>query len=371
MSNPIPMLDIRAQHAPLDDALRDAFERTLQSGRFIMGPEVSGFEAEVAEYLGVSHAIGVSSGTDALIVSLMALDIGAGDEVITTPFSFFATAGCIARLGATPVFVDIDPITFNLDAEKVGAAITENTKAILPVHLFGQACDMRTLHEVAGDIPIVEDAAQSLGCSFDGKRVGGIGTLGCFSFFPSKNLGCFGDGGLVTTNDDALAEKVRVLRLHGSKPKYFHKIVGGNFRLDALQAALLRVKLPALESWHEGRRRNAALYDSRFDEAGLSNVTRPEARYERHVYNQYVLRVPAREKLMARLKAESIGHAIYYPRALHLQECFAYLGGAVGDCPITEKACDEVLAIPVFPELSEAQLSRVADIVIEHAKHHA
>lgn len=369
----IPMLDVPAQNAPFAEALREAFDRTLASGRFILGPEVSALEEELAAYVGANHTIGVSSGTDALIVALMALDIGPGDEVITTPFTFFATGGCVSRLGATPVFVDIEEGSFNIDAEAVRGAITKNTKAILPVHLFGQACDMQALKAVAGDIPIIEDAAQALGAKTPEGAVGSLGTLGCFSFFPSKNLGCFGDGGLVTTNDDALAEKVRVLRAHGSKPKYFHAMVGGNFRLDALQASILRVKFPALEGWHEARLANAAYYDKTFAAAGLpgSRLTTPplsavSQNGGRHVYNQYVIRTDRRDSLAAHLKEAGIATAIYYPRPLHLQECFASLGGKPGDLPIAEKACEEVLAIPVFPELGEERRQHIAETVLQH-----
>jgi len=359
MTEPIPMLDVPAQHAPMQDALRDAFERTLQSGRFIMGPELTALEEELAAYCEAKHAIGVSSGTDALLVALMALGVGPGDEVITTPFTFFATGGCITRLGATPVFVDIEADTFNVDPRRVADAIGERTKAILPVHLFGQACDMDALREVAGEIPIVEDAAQALGAEWKGKRVGALGALGCFSFFPSKNLGAFGDGGLVTTDDDELAEKVRVLRVHGSKPKYFHAVVGGNFRLDALQASILRVKLPHLEGWHEGRQANAARYDAAFAE--LEGVTPPARTGSRHVFNQYVIRCSRRDELQMHLKEEGIATAIYYPRALHLQECFSSLPPR--SLPVAEEASEEVLALPVFPELGEARVDRVIDAV--------
>ncbi|MEM6956478.1 MAG: DegT/DnrJ/EryC1/StrS family aminotransferase [Myxococcota bacterium] len=364
MADAIPMLDVIEQNAPLDIALREAFDRVLRSGRFILGGEVTRLEETLAEYVGASHAIGVSSGTDALLVALMALDVGPGDEVITTPFSFFATAGCIARVGATPVFVDIDVDTFNLDASKVDAAITERTKAVLPVHLFGQSCDMRALKAAIGDRPIaiIEDAAQALGARCCEGRVGSLGALACFSFFPSKNLGGFGDGGLVTTNDDALADKVRVLRAHGSKPKYFHALVGGNFRLDSLQAALLMAKFPALDGWAEGRRANAAYYTERFADA--PGIRPPRHLHKHHVFNQYVLRCERRDALQAHLKAKGIATAIYYPRALHLQQCFADLGYAEGAFPVAEAACRDVLAIPIFPELGEERRARIADTVL-------
>lgn len=364
---PIPMLDVPAQNAPFADELRAVFDRLLHSGRYINGPDVVAFEAACAEYVGVKHAIGVSSGTDALLVSLMALDIGPGDEVITTPFTFFATGGCVSRLGATPVFVDIDPVTFNIDPQSVAKAMTDRTKAVMPVHLFGQSCDMEALRGLVGDVPIIEDAAQALGAGYRDARVGSIGQFGCFSFFPSKNLGGFGDGGLITTNDDALADKARVIRAHGSKPKYFHKIVGGNFRLDALQAALLHVKLAHLEGFHAGRRANAKLYDALFAEASLpaERLTTPKLVEAGHVYNQYVIRTDRRDALKAHLDEQKIGNAIYYPKPLHLQECFASLGYVAGQLPVSEKECDEVLALPIFAGLGEERLRRVAQVVID------
>jgi len=360
----IPFLDLAAQNGPLREEIRAAIDRVIDTNRFIMGPEVTGLEAEVAAALGVKHAVGVSSGTDALVVSLMALGIGEGDEVITTPFTFFATAGSIARVGAKPVFVDIERDTMNIDPARVEAAITDRTKAILPVHIFGQPCDMSALCEVAErrGIAVVEDAAQAIGATHPDGAVGGLGALGCFSFFPSKNLGAFGDGGLVTTDDGALAERVRVLRTHGGKPKYFHQIVGGNFRLDAIQAAVLRVKLPHLGAWTAGRRANAERYDRAFAEAGLSpeRLTPPRRVFEGHIYNQYVIRTDRRDALKAHLDAQKIGNVIYYPRSLHLQECFAHLGHGPGDFPESERACDEVLALPIFAELGETRQAGVA-----------
>jgi dTDP-4-amino-4,6-dideoxygalactose transaminase len=360
----IPMLDVAAQHAPVEDALREAFERVMKHGQFILGPEVDAFEKAIAAYVGTPNAIGVSSGTDALLVALMALDVGPGDEVITTPFSFFATGGCISRLGAKPVFVDVEEGSFNLDPTRVGAAITERTKAIVPVHLFGQSANVAALR--SHGLPVVEDAAQALGARSDEGPVGTLGALGCFSFFPSKNLGCFGDGGLVTTNDAALAEKVRILRAHGSKPKYFHAVVGGNFRLDALQAAILRVKLPLLDGWHEGRRKNAALYDRLFAEAGLpsASLRTPPRIYAGHVYNHYVIRTDRRDALQKHLEASGIATAIYYPLPLHLQGCFAELGYREGDLPVSERAAKEVLALPVYPELGEAGVRHVVGTVV-------
>lgn len=366
---PVPLLDLEAQNAPLRDALREAFERVLQSNRFIMGPEVEALERELAEDLGVAHAVGVSSGTDALLVSLMALGVGPGDEVVTTPFSFFATAGCIARLGARPVFVDIEPDSFNLDLRRVPAALSERAKALLPVHLFGQPCDLAALRASSEQhgIPVVEDAAQAIGAMNDDGTVAAVGALGCISFFPSKNLGGFGDGGLVTTQDAALAKRVRVLRTHGADPKYFHPHIGGNFRLDALQAAMLRVKRPHLKRWAEGRRAHAALYDRLFAEADLprSRLAPPPRVQPGHVYNQYVIRTDRRDALRAHLKEQGIGTEIYYPRPLHLQPCFAYLGHQEGAFPHAERASREVLALPVFAELREEDVRRVAGHIVD------
>ncbi len=365
----IPFLDLAAQNAPLRDEIRAAIDRVVDTNRFIMGPEVTSFEIEVAEALGVAHAVGVSSGTDALVVSLMALGVSTGDEVITTPFTFFATAGSIARVGAKPVFVDIDPATMNIDPEGVLSALTDRTRAIMPVHIFGQAADMAAIRGIAKgrDIAVIEDAAQAISAHHPDGPVGGLGDLGCFSFFPSKNLGAFGDGGLVTSNDADLAERVRVLRTHGAKPKYYHHLVGGNFRLDALQAAVLRVKLPHLGAWTKGRQDNAARYDRAFEEAGLPSeiLTTPVRAFDGHIYNQYVIRTSKRDALKAHLDERSIGNVIYYPRALHLQECFADLGQGLGSLPEAERACDEVLALPIFPELGEARLDRIVGEVVE------
>ncbi len=362
------MLDVAAQNGPLMQRLIDKAAEVIRSGRYILGPEVEAFEREVAKYIGVEHAIGVSSGTDALLAALMALGIGAGDEVITTPFSFFATAGCIARVGATPVFVDIRPDTFNLDVEQIEASVTERTKAILPVHLFGQACDMEALTELAAkhQLRLIEDAAQAIGTKSPIGPVGGLGAYGCFSFFPSKNLGGFGDAGLITTNDAELADKARVIRAHGSKPKYYHSVVGGNFRIDALQAALLRVKLPALEEWTSIRRQNADRYDAAFTVAGLDSsvLTTPRRRFEGHIYNQYVIRTSRRDALQAHLAEQKIATAIYYPVPLHRQECFAHLGYQDGSLPVSENASREVLALPIFAGLGEERQARIIDAVI-------
>lgn len=362
------MLDVAAQNAPLMARLVDKAAAVIRSGRYILGPEVDAFEREVADYIGVEHAIGVSSGTDAIMVALMSLDIGPRDEVITTPFTFFATGGCIARVGATPVFVDIEADTFNIDAAQVAAAVTDRTRAIMPVHLFGQACDMEDLLAVAKkhDLAVIEDAAQAIGTKSSIGPVGALGAYGCFSFFPSKNLGGFGDAGLVTTGDATLADKARVIRAHGSKPKYYHRVVGGNFRIDALQAALLRVKLRELEAWTAQRRANADRYDAAFASANLpkSLLETPTRRFEGHIYNQYVIRTSKRDALQARLQAEKISTAIYYPVPLHRQECFAGLGYREGSLPVSEQASAEVLALPTFAGLGEVRQQRIIDTVV-------
>lgn len=368
----IPLLDLDAQNRPLFAQFEAAFKRVMESGHFILGGEVEALEKECATYLGAKHAIGVSSGTDALVVALMALGIGHGDEVITTPFSFFATAGAIARLGAVPVFVDIEPRTYNIDPSKIEAAITPRTKAILPVHLFGQSADMQPILAIAEKhgLPVIEDAAQAIGSRSRAGHVGAMGAMGCFSFFPSKNLGAFGDAGLVTTNDDALAAKLKLLRAHGAKPKYFHAMVGGNFRIDALQAAILREKLPHLDTWTEGRQKNAALYDQLFAEAGLpkSLLAAPERVEPRHIYNQYTVRTPHRDALKKHLDAAGIGTEIYYPKCLHLQECFASLGYQDGSMPEAEAAAREVVSIPIFAELGEERARRVVASIVEFLK---
>jgi dTDP-4-amino-4,6-dideoxygalactose transaminase len=368
----IPLLDLAAQNGPLEAELSAAMQRVMRSSHFILGEEVSAFEAEIARYIGVKHAIGVSSGTDALLVAMMALEIGPGDEVITTPFSFFATAGCVARLCAKPVFVDIEETTFNLDLAQVEAKISDKTRAIMPVHLFGQSVDLERLGRIcaAHGLPMIEDAAQSLGGSAGEARVGAVGALGCFSFFPSKNLGCFGDGGLVTTGDDALAARVRMLRAHGAEPRYYHKYIGGNFRLDALQAAVLRVKLPQLARWTQARRDNAARYDRWFAEAGLppERLRTPRRVYPGHVYNQYTIATPARDGLRAHLRTQQIGNEVYYPLPLHMQECFRDLGHAPGSFPHAERAALEVLSLPIFPELGEQRQRRVVDAVVSYLR---
>jgi dTDP-4-amino-4,6-dideoxygalactose transaminase len=369
---PIPFLDLEAQNRPLTAPLKAAFARVLASNRFILGPEVDAFEAEIASFLGVPHAIGVSSGTDALLVTLMALEIGQGDEVITTPYSFFATAGAIARLGARPVFVDIDPDTYNLDISLVRAAITPHTKAILPVHLFGQPCDLEALEALCREtgLAMIEDAAQAIGARDGERTVGAVGAFGCFSFFPSKNLGAFGDAGLVTTQNETLAERVRMLRVHGATAKYHHSGIGGNFRLDALQAAILRVKLPFLDLWTQARRQNAAWYDELFRQANLPRelLSVPVRMRDGHIYNQYVVRSHRRDGLRQYLENRSIGTEIYYPKPLHLQECFKYLGYRAGRLPHAERAASEALALPIFPELGKERVERVVQSVVAYLR---
>jgi len=357
----VPLLDLRAQYESMRDDIDEAIRRVVESQHFILGPEVEALEREIADYCGTTHAVGVSSGTDALLVALMALGVGPGDEVITTPFTFFATAGTVARLGARTVFVDIEPDTFNIDAARIEAALSPRTKAIIPVHLFGRVADMDTVMRLAGSagVAVIEDAAQAIG-AYDaaGRRAGAIGDVGAFSFFPSKNLGAFGDAGMVTTSDESLARLMRQLRVHGMEPKYFHSMVGGNFRLDALQAAVLRVKLRRLDTWHDGRRRNAARYRELFAQAGIEQVTLPQD-VPGHIYNQFVIRVPQRDALRDHLSARAIGTEIYYPLPLHMQACFAGLGYQEGDFPHAERAAREVLALPIYPELEDAALQRV------------
>jgi dTDP-4-amino-4,6-dideoxygalactose transaminase len=365
----VPMLDLQAQYRPIRDAIIDAVTRVCDSQRFIMGPEVEGMERDLAAYLGVTHAVGVSSGTDAILLAMMALGIGPGDEVITSTYSFFATAGCVARIGATPVFVDIDPVTYNIDSAATAAAVTSRTRAIIPVHLYGQSADLDPLLEIAtrAGVPLIEDAAQAIGATYKGRMVGGVGRVGCFSFFPSKNLGAFGDGGLVTTNDDALAASLRRLRVHGADRQYYHQVIGGNFRLDALQAAVLRVKLPHLAGWTEARRRNAARYDELFADAGLTGrVTLPVAApHCRHIFNQYVIRVPRRDAVKAHLESRQVGCAIYYPVPFHEQACFAYLGYRTGQFPHAELAARETLALPIYGELTAEQQRYVVSVLAD------
>src|SRR3954470_10777373 len=364
---PVPLLDLQGQYAPLREEILAAVARVCDSQRFIGGAEVEAFEREIAGYIGVPHAIGLSSGTDALLVALMALGIGPGDEVITPTFSFFATAGAVSRVGATPKFVDVDPLTCNVDPDAVKSAIGRRTRAIIPVHLYGQCADMDPILELGRrcNVAVIEDAAQAIGASYRGRPAGSMGEIGCFSFFPSKNLGAFGDAGLLTTTDDALAHEVRLLRNHGAEPKYFHQRIGGNFRLDALQAAVLRVKLPHLEGWTGMRRRNAERYDRLFAASPAAARIALPARVAdcRHIFNQYVIRVPHRDAVKARLDALGIGTEIYYPVPFHLQECFQRLAYRRGDFPAAEAAAAETLALPIYGELTEGQQREVVDAV--------
>lgn len=365
----VPLLDLKLQYRSIKPEVDLAVARVIESQQFIGGPEVEALESEIAGYCGAKFAVGVSSGTDALLASLMALDVGPGDEVVTTPFSFFATVGSVLRLGAVPVFADIEPESFNIDPAKVGSLLTSKTKAIIPVHLFGQCADMDPIVETAKKfrIPIIEDAAQAIGAEYKGKRAGSMGTFGCFSFFPSKNLGAFGDGGVITTNDEDLAERVKILRNHGAHPKYIHKIIGGNFRLDAIQAAVLRVKLRYLDAWTAGRQKNADFYTRGFTELGLSGnkVQVPRIIGDRHIFNQYVIRVENRDQLRDFLKENGVDTEIYYPKALHLQECMPAGRFKAGEFPAGEKAAGEVLALPIYPELLDTQKQKVLSTISE------
>jgi dTDP-4-amino-4,6-dideoxygalactose transaminase len=373
----VPLLDLKAQYETIKTEAEEAMLRVARSQYLILGPDVDLMEKNLCEYLDCKYSIGVSSGTDALLIALMAIDIMPGDEVIMPTYSFFATAGVVSRLNAKPVFVDCDPVTYNIDPEKIESLITEKTKAILPVHLYGQSCEMDMIMDIATKhgLKVIEDAAQSIGTQYkDGRQVGNIGDIGCFSFYPSKNLGCFGDGGLVTTNDEKLAEKLKILRVHGGMPKYYHKIIGGNFRIDALQAAVLNVKLPHLDSWTKKRQMNADLYTDLFKQNGLAEdegrseydeknrVLLPKPVYKEfnlkhyHIYNQYIIRVKERDELRKFMTENEIGTEIYYPVPFHLQECFAYLGYKKGDFPLSEECAAETIALPIYPELTKEQI---------------
>jgi dTDP-4-amino-4,6-dideoxygalactose transaminase len=359
----VPLLDLGAQYAPIRDELLAAITRVCDSQRFILGPEVDALERELADYVGVSHAVTMSSGTDALLVALMAIGIGPGDEVITPTYSFFATAGCVSRLGALPVFVDIDPVTFNADPAAIERAITPRTRAILPVHLYGLCADMDAINSVAtrAGVPVIEDAAQAIGARIGSRQAGTMGMLGCFSFFPSKNLGAFGDGGLVTTNDATLAAELKLLRNHGAEPKYFHSRIGGNFRLDAIQAAVLRVKTPRLADWTAARRINADRYRALFHEFGLHTVVElpVEPPSYTHIYNQFVIRLPARDALREHLTAARVSTEIYYPVPFHRQACFASVPSAAGAYPVADRAAATSLALPIYGELTADQQRHV------------
>jgi dTDP-4-amino-4,6-dideoxygalactose transaminase len=382
----VPLLDLKAQYAGLEDEVMESIREVCSSQHFILGPTVKKLEEQIAAYCQSGYGIGVSSGTDAILIALMALDIGHGDEVITTPYTFFATGGCIARTGARPLFCDIDPLTYNLSPSAVADMITEQCemrgdqlfnratggkiRAIIPVHLYGQMADMDPLMEIARryGLRVIEDAAQAIGSEYTGgRRAGSIGDIGCFSFFPSKNLGCFGDGGMCTTSDAKLAERLQILRVHGGKPKYYHSVIGGNFRLDALQAAVLLVKLRYLDGWTEGRQDNAGYYDAAFSKAGIADhVATPRAMPGyRHIYNQYVLRVKSRDELRARLADNRVGSEIYYPVPLHMQKCFDYLGYRPDDCPESALAASETVAIPIYPELTREQQDCVVDTITQ------
>jgi dTDP-4-amino-4,6-dideoxygalactose transaminase len=367
---PVPLLDLKEQYLALKEEIDAAVLRVLASQQFINGPEVAALEEEIAAYCKVDHCIGVSSGTDALLISLMALGIGAGDEVITTPYTFFATAGAIARVGARPVFVDIDRDTYNLRPAEIEARITPRTRALIPVHLFGQCADMEPILAVARKhgLAVIEDAAQALGAEYQGRRAGSMGTVGCFSFFPSKNLGACGDAGAVVTRDTALAGRLRCLRNHGANPKYYHKMIGGNFRLDTLQAAVLRVKLRHLDAWTARRQEHAQWYHRAFQQAGLCPglVEVPKIIQSRHIFNQYVIRCQQRDALREHLKQRQIGTEVYYPVPLHLQECFSYLGYRPGDFPESEAAAQQTLALPIYPELTPAMQQRVVEAVVSY-----
>ena len=380
----VPLLDLKSQYKSLKQEIIQVIDDVCDSQYFILGPNVNALEQEIAEYCDVDYAIGVSSGTDALLLALMALDIGAGDEVITTPYTFFATGGAIARSGANPIYCDIDPITYNLSpltVEKMiasqcdftnGRLINKKTgahiKALMPVHLYGQLADMDPLAELANKykLRVIEDAAQAIGSAYpNSRRAGSFGDVGCFSFFPSKNLGAFGDGGMCVCQDQTLAERLRIMRVHGGQPKYYHAVIGGNFRLDELQAAVLRVKLKHLDDWTAARKKNADYYSNAFANADLGdNLSTPVAlKGYRHIYNQYVIRVKRRDELREYLSQHNIGSEVYYPVPLHMQECFAYLGYQPDDCPESRLAGEQTLALPVYPELTVTQLNHVIDVI--------
>jgi dTDP-4-amino-4,6-dideoxygalactose transaminase len=382
----VPLLDLKGQYAPLRSEIEDAIRQVCDEQRFVLGPRVTELEAKIAEYSQAAHGLGLSSGTDALLLALMALDIGPGDEVITSPFTFFATAGVIARLGARPLFCDIDPQTFNLDPAAVRATIATQceqrgdrlvsratggvVKALLPVHLYGQMADLDSFMSIARRhrLAVVEDAAQAIGAALaDGRRAGSVGDVGCLSFFPTKNLGAFGDAGMCVTNDPGLQERMRILRVHGSEPKYYHALIGGNFRLDELQAAVLLIKLRHLDDWTEARQRNAAHYDALFGDAQLSDSIKVPFRVPgcRHIFNQYVIRTQHRDELRAHLGARGVGTEVYYPLPLHAQRCFAYLQHSPEDFPHAQQAAAEVLALPVYPELTPSQCEYVVRQIAE------
>ena len=361
----VPFLALKAQYAAIRDEVTQAITEVCESQLFALGPAVQQFEEKIARYLGSKFAVGVSSGSDALLVCLMALDIRPGDEVITTPFTFFATAGSIARLGAKPVFVDIDPVSFNIDPDRIEEKISANTRAIIPVHLFGQPAQMKPIIEIAQrhNLALIEDAAQAIGAEQNQTRCGSLGTLGCFSFYPTKNLSAFGDAGLVTTNNPQLAEKIKLLRNHGQTEQYSYKIIGGNFRLDSIQAAVLNVKLKYLDTWNKKRTEIARLYDEIF--AGSPVISPKIDSNNLSVYHQYTVRVPERDRLQKFLTEKQIGSAVFYPRPLHLQDCFSHLGYRQGDCPLAEQTCSQVLSLPIYPELTQEQIEYVGKTILK------
>lgn len=361
----IPLLDLKAQYNTCKDEIAAAIADVCESQAFALGPAVAAFEKNIAEYCRCKHAIGVSSGTDALLIALMALDIKPGDEVITTPFTFFASAGSIARLGAKPVFADVDPDSYNIDPACIEQKLTENTKALMPVHLFGQVAKMDEIAQIAesNNLNIIEDAAQAIGAEWNGVKAGGFGDCGCFSFYPTKNLNAFGDGGLVVTNSDEIAEKLKILRNHGQNPTYFYKIIGGNFRLDSIQAAILDVKLKHLEGWNDKRRRHAAIYDEILADSPVATPKiDPQAK---SIYHQYTITAPDRDALKDFLAENGIGSAIFYPKPLHLQDCFEDLGYSQGDLPVAEKLCSKVLSLPIYPELTPEKVECVANTILK------
>lgn len=371
----VPLLDLKAQYAGIREEILKVTEEVYESQQFILGSRVEDLEKEIAAYCTSAYSLGVSSGSDALLIALMAAGIGSGDAVITSPYTFFASAGSIARTGARPVFVDIDSDTYNLSPGELERTLDSlpaqdcgRIKAVMPVHLYGQCADMEPIIKIAEErnLLIIEDAAQAIGAEYNGRRAGSFGEFGCFSFFPSKNLGAFGDGGIVTTGSEALYEKLKVLRVHGSKPKYYHKLIGGNFRLDALQAAIVSVKLTYLDQWSASRKKNAQTYRRLFAAAGLDRIQLPVERESRHIYNQFVIKVPEkRDGLRRHLQGNHIGSEVYYPVPLHLQECFAYLGYRKGDFPLSEAAAERTLALPIYPELTDDQLTYVVDKIRE------
>lgn len=366
--NSVPLLDLKAQYRSIKEEIEPVVSEVMASQYFIGGPKLQAFESHIADYTSAKFALGVSSGTDALLLALMALDIKPGDEVIVPVYSFFATAGCVSRMGAVPVFVDIEAESYNIDIAKIEQVITDKTKAIIPVHLYGQMADIKALKRIAQkhNIAIIEDAAQAIGAADDSNnQAGTVGDIGCFSFFPSKNLGAFGDGGLVTTNDETLYNKMNWLKNHGANPKYYHKFIGGNFRLDALQAAVLDIKLKYLEGWTKGRQKNAAYYREQIQSRGLDKyigVPYQKTGYK-HIYNQFILRTEKRDALLKHLQNNNIGCEIYYPLTFNNQACFAYLNYSEGDFPVAEKAAKETLAIPIYPELTNEQKNYIIDTI--------